>query len=275
MGTKTMIRRAAKAAVLPLGLKDRRGPGDVVILLYHRVGAGGREIDLPVSAFTSQLADLQARERVLTLDEAVSGGNGGGIVLTFDDGYRDFHEHVVPLLVQFKMPAVLYLASGLVAGERSAPDGHALTWSQLREAVSTGLVEVGAHTHSHVNLARAGWVEAEAEIRGCKELIEDRLGVECRHFAYPWCVASLPARRVVARLFETAALDAWRTNRRGQIYPHRLGRTPVLRSEGRTFFRAKVAGLLDGEALLYRALGRGPWKWSMTTPSPRALSAEL
>jgi peptidoglycan/xylan/chitin deacetylase (PgdA/CDA1 family) len=275
METKTLIRRAAKAAVLPLGLKDRRGPGDVVILLYHRVGAGGREIDLPVSAFTSQLADLQARERVLTLNEAVSGGNGGGIVLTFDDGYRDFHEHVLPLLVRFKMPAVLYLASGLVAGERNAPDGQALTWSQLREAVSTGLVEVGAHTHSHVNLARAGWVEAEAEIRGSKELIEDRLGVGCRHFAYPWCVASLPARRMVARLFETAALDAWRTNRRGQIYPQRLGRTPILRSEGRTFFRAKVAGLLDGEALLYRALGRGPWKWGMTRPSPRALGAKL
>jgi peptidoglycan/xylan/chitin deacetylase (PgdA/CDA1 family) len=158
-----------------------------------------------------------------------------------------------------------------VAGEAYAPNGQALSWTQLQEAVSTGLVEVGAHTHGHVNLSRAGWLEADSEIRGSKELIEDRLGVSCRHFAYPWCVASLAARRVAVQLFETAALDAWRTNRKGQIYPHRLGRTPILRSEGRTFFRAKVAGLLDSEALLYKALGRGPWKYGMTAPSPRAL----
>ena len=44
--------------------------------------------------------------------------------------------------------------------------------------------------------------------------------------------------------------------------PWRLGRTPVLASDGLTFFRAKVQGRLDGEALAYRLLGRGPWRRS-------------
>jgi hypothetical protein len=96
-------------------------------------------------------------------------------------------------------------------------------------------------------------------MRRSKELIEDRLGTACRHFAYPWGVGS-PAADVISRqLFETAAIDAWRTNRWGAIDPHRLGRTPVLRSDGTAFFRMKVRGWLDLERVVYRAMGRGPW----------------
>jgi hypothetical protein len=96
-------------------------------------------------------------------------------------------------------------------------------------------------------------------MRRSKELIEDRLQVACRHFAYPFAVSSEAAARVARRMFASAAVDAWRTNRLGRVDPYQLGRTPVLRSDGWTFFRAKVAGRLDGEALLYRALRRGPW----------------
>ncbi len=99
-------------------------------------------------------------------------------------------------------------------------------------------------------------------MRRSKELIEDRLGVPCRHFAYPYAVGSACADRAARRLFDSAALEAWRTNRLGRLDPHRLGRTPVLRSDGHAFFRAKVRGLLDAEALLYRSFGRGPWRES-------------
>ncbi len=160
------------------------------------------------------------------------------------------------------VPAVLYLATGLVRdearGERGDDDG--LSWSQLGEAVATGLVTVGAHTHAHRTLSRATERIAEDEMRRSKDLIEDRLGVACRHFAYPFAVGSPEADRVARRLFGSAALDAWKTNRRGRLDPHRLGRMPVLASDGQLFFRAKVRGMLEREALAYRALGRGPWK---------------
>jgi hypothetical protein len=96
-------------------------------------------------------------------------------------------------------------------------------------------------------------------MRRCKELIEDKLGVECRHFSYPWSLASPAAESVARSLFSTAALP-WETNRGPEIDPHRVGRTPVLKSDGTLFFRAKVAGKLDGEALVYRILRRGPWR---------------
>jgi peptidoglycan/xylan/chitin deacetylase (PgdA/CDA1 family) len=261
MPASSFVRKAVKTVVLPGGIVARRRPGDVVVLLYHRVGAAGGEINLPASLFERQLAALSEQDHVLTLDQATAGVGSGGVVVTVDDGYRDFHDTVLPLLVRYRVPAVLYLATGLVAGEEvAAGNRDALSWSQLSDAVATGLVTVGSHTHGHVDLARASERECRDEMLRSKGLIEDRLGVACRHFAYPWAVGSPTADSLARQIFDTAALDAWRTNRAGVIDLWRLGRTPILASDGLVFFWAKVQGRLDGEALAYRLLGRGPWR---------------
>ncbi len=262
-GVESAVRRAGKVAVLPIGIASRRRPGDLTILLYHRVGSGTGQIEIDGAAFDEQLEQIVRRDRPLGLDQALAPATAGrgGVVISFDDGLRDFHERVVPSLVERRVPAILYLATGLVHGEGEAhvPDRERLTWSHLLECVETGLVTIGSHTHSHADLGRASEREAEVEMKRSKELIEDRLGVACRHFAYPWAVASAEAEVAARRIFASAALDAWRTNRQGRVDPHRLGRTPVLRADGRLFFAAKRVGALDGEALLYRALRRGPW----------------
>jgi len=253
----TLLRKSTKAAALPLGLPAYRKSGAAVVLLYHRVGSGRREIDITAGAFERQMEHLARRERVETLDRCLE---TGGVAVTIDDGFRDFHENIVPLVDQYRIPVLLYLATGGVSDNGRA-SSDALTWSQLAEAVATGVVEIGAHTHTHANLARASAAEAENEMRRSKETIEDRLGVPCRHFSYPWSLASNAAADVARRLFATAALP-WGTNRVGSIDPFRVGRTPVLRSDGPFFFRAKLAGRLDGEALVYKALRRGPWRAS-------------
>jgi hypothetical protein len=254
---ESVLRMAVKALALPFGVGRPRGE-DLVILLYHRVGAGEREIDLPLRAFERHLEILTREHRVIPLDDALA-AKCGGIVVTFDDGSRDFYEYVLPLLVRFRLPAVLYVATAFVDRSPNS-DSDALTWSYLEEAVETGLVTVGAHTHSHANLARADEVTAHDEMSRCKELVEDRLSISCRHFAYPWGVSSPAADRVARRLFDSAALR-WGTNRGSHVDPHRLSRTPVLRSDRQIFFRAKTRGLLDGEAHVYRALRRGPWRY--------------
>jgi peptidoglycan/xylan/chitin deacetylase (PgdA/CDA1 family) len=253
----SVARKGIKAAVLPFGLTSRRHPGDVVILVYHRVGVGAREVDLPLDAFERHLSSLAQSGEVRSLDD-VLGDARGGVVITVDDGFRDFHDRVVPLLVVHDVPALLYLATGLIDSSTGGSDS--LTWGMLREAVSTGVVAVGSHTHGHADLSRATEAEAEDEMRRSKELIEHHLQVPCRHFAYPWGVGSAAAERVARRLYDSSALDGWRTNRRGRTDPHRLGRTPILRSDGTgMFFRAKTRGLLDGEAFAYKILRRGPW----------------
>ena len=255
-----LVRKLIKAGVLPLGFVPRRADGDLAILLYHRVGAGDREVDLDVASFEAHLARLTETGAVRSLEEATADGVRGGVVVTVDDGYSDFHEHVLPLVDRYRVPVVLYLATGLVR-EEGARHADALTWSQLREAVATGLVTVGSHTHDHADLSRATRVQAKEEMRRSKEIVEDRLQLPCRHFAFPFAVGSPEAQAAVRELFDTAAVG-WKTNRAGRVDVHRLGRTPVLRSDGRLFFRAKVSGLLDKEALVYRAFRRGPWRYS-------------
>jgi peptidoglycan/xylan/chitin deacetylase (PgdA/CDA1 family) len=261
MSVSSIARKAAKGAVLPAGLVRRRRASDLAILLYHRVGDGGGEIELTPTAFDAQMQAVAETGRARSLDEALGSQGPGGVVVSIDDGYRDFYDSVLPILVRHRVPAILYLATGFVEGEEFAPNEGALTWSQLRECVDSGLVIVGSHTHSHCDLSNASESEAEVEMTTSKKLIEDNLEVECKHFAYPWSYSSPAAERAARRIFESAALN-WSTNRGGRFDRHELGRTPILRSDSPVFFRAKLDGALDAEALLYRMARRGPWKKS-------------
>jgi len=257
----SIARKAAKGAVLPVGLWRRRRPDDLTILLYHRVGHGGGEIELDPAMFESQMAIVAASDRACSLDDALGNPSAGGLVVSVDDGFGDFYDTVFPTLVRHGVPAILYLATGFVEGQELAPSSGALTWSQLRECVDSGLVTVGAHTHSHCDLSRASDAEAEREMKTSKQLVEEHLGLACKHFAYPWSYSSPGSERAARTIFASAALN-WSTNRRGRFDLHELGRTPVLRSDSSLFFKAKVDGALDAEAFLYRVARRGPWKKS-------------
>ena len=255
----SLVRKAAKSAVLPVGLLRRRSADDLTILLYHRVGDGDGEIELDPAVFDRQMAVVAASDRACSLDDALSDPSAGGLVVSVDDGFEDFYDTVLPTLVRHGVPAILYLATGFVEGQELAPSSGALTWSQIQECIDTGLVSVGAHTHSHCDLSRASDAEAEREMRTSKQLVEDHLGVECKHFAYPWSYSSPGSEQAARDIFASAALN-WSTNRRGRFDFHELGRTPVLRSDSPLFFKAKVDGALDAEAFLYRVARRGPWK---------------
>jgi peptidoglycan/xylan/chitin deacetylase (PgdA/CDA1 family) len=252
------IRRAVKVAALPSGMLARRRPDDVGILIYHRLGDGGDEVELSPSAFEGHLRWLVARERPRTLEDAL---DGGGVVVTIDDGTRDFHEHALPLLIRYRVPALLYLATGGVANGGPS-EQNALTWRHLAEAVETGLIGIGSHTHTHSDLTKASESEAAEEMRRSKGLIEDRLGVACRHFAYPWGVGSLAADRAARSMFDTAAgFEGWKLNRIEATDRYRLARIPILKGDGQFFFRAKVRGRLNAEGSFYRLAGRGPWRF--------------
>ncbi len=141
----------------------RRPPPGIVVLIYHRVGGGsGREIDLPVETFDEQMAWLTAHFRPVTLDAAVdelqrddpSPGHRP-VVVTFDDGTADFVDNALPVLARHRVPALLYLATEFTEQQQPFPWGPPPTsWSGLAEAIATGLITVGSHTHSHALLDR-------------------------------------------------------------------------------------------------------------------------
>src|SRR5690606_30914812 len=108
------------------------------------------------------------------------------VVVTFDDGTTDWVDEVLPVLDRWKVPATFYVATAFVDERRSFPDGgRPVSWAGLAEMVSTGLVTIGSHTHSHRVMRRVGAAEAAQELDRSQALIGDRLGVACEHFAYP------------------------------------------------------------------------------------------
>ena len=60
-----------------------------------------------------------------------------------------------------------------------------LSWDDLRAIAAEG-VEIGCHTDSHPILSKISNArELEREVRGSRELMEERLGFPVRHFCYP------------------------------------------------------------------------------------------
>jgi len=224
-------------------------PAGITILIYHRVGGGtDGAVDLPVAEFRRQLAQLAAGCRVLTLEQAVAELTAGtdpadGVVLTFDDGTADFTEHAVPALADAGLPATLYVASGFVETGRPFPWGAPpATWPALRDAVDTGLVTIGSHTHDHLVLQHLDPAAARDDLDRSIDTIAERLGERPTHFAYPKAVPPpAPIEHEVRRRFRTAVLAGNRVNTGGADL-HRLTRSPVKRGLGPDAFAALARG---------------------------------
>jgi peptidoglycan/xylan/chitin deacetylase (PgdA/CDA1 family) len=252
-----------------------RPPAGVTVLIYHRVGGGSDSaVDMDPSEFDRQLEHLAGHHQVIDLHSAVAGladpsaaswddDGPRPVVITFDDGTTDFAEHVVPALVRHGIPATLYAATRFIDEQVDFPWGAPpITWSALRDAVSTGMVHVGSHTHSHWLLDRMDTDTMAADLDRSIELIGAELGAAPTHFAYPKALPGSPASEIeVRRRFASASLAGSRVNRPGRTDLHRLWRTPVQRSDHEQFFAAKARGgmRLEGElrSLLAKVRYRG------------------
>jgi peptidoglycan/xylan/chitin deacetylase (PgdA/CDA1 family) len=63
---------------------------------------------------------------------------------------------------------------------------QSLSPRMMAEMQASGLVEFGAHSVSHTNLRRLEFDDARREIAQSRRELQDLLGVEVRHFAYPY-----------------------------------------------------------------------------------------
>lgn len=269
-GAARQIVKRAAAAVDALAPP----PAGITILIYHRVGRRTPvEVDLPTGLFDDQMAWLREHCDVLTLDDALARltdpAHGGSrarrgrpaVVVTFDDGTADFAEEAMPVLDRHHIPVTLYVATEFIEQGRPFPDdGTPLSWSALADAVGTGLVTVGSHTHSHALLDRADLDVVRSELDRSCGLIEDRLAAPATHFAYPKAVPpSAEAEREVRARFRSAALAGTRPNRYGGTDPFRLCRSPIQLSDGMAWFERKAAGGLRAEDVVRQTVNR--WRY--------------
>jgi len=229
------------------------------LLTYHRVGAGSPdERDLAVADFTVQADELSNHE-VIGLDAAVDrlerGDASPSVVVTFDDGFGDVYEHAWPILQSRGLPFTLYLATAYVGGtmhwdgSTAKAAGPGLSWHQISEMVDSGLCTVGNHTHTHV---RPESLDAN-ELDTCTSIIERKLGVIARHFAYTWGIAVPPMEDELRQRFRSASTGELGRNLPGDDLM-RLRRVAVRRSDPLEFFRSKLAGQLRAEQAYERVV---------------------
>jgi peptidoglycan/xylan/chitin deacetylase (PgdA/CDA1 family) len=191
----------------------------VPVLMYHAVTAEPSRatwrLSVTPAMFEAQLRFLRDNEftpmRFSGFAELLRRGSEipeRPVVLTFDDGYADFHREVFPRLSAHSYPATAFITTGWVgdAKERvGQPPDEMLSWCQIQELASAG-IEIGSHSHSHPQLDQLAAGALERELRDSRALLEDRLGQPVTTLAYPFGYSSLAVRRAVrAAGYEVAA----------------------------------------------------------------------
>lgn len=165
----------------------------------------------------------------------------GIAVLTFDDGWRDAVEVVVPALRAAGARASFYVCPGWWGGEHPELAGAAgalLAEADVRELARLGM-EIGSHSISHRDLRGLDDAALAAELRDSKEAIERVTGRRCHTFAYPF---GLYDDRVAAAVAD-AGYELALTWGPGPWRPLEVPRLPAPPRGGAAALALKLAGL--------------------------------
>ena len=185
-----------------------------LIFCYHRlvdkVRYPGTEIT--PAAFEAQMKELKDKGiTVISMQDLLAWKRGEKnipprcAVVTFDDGWKSQYEVGWPIMKKYGYPFTLFIYTEGVRGG-TLGGGEAITWEQLANMRDNG-VDIQAHTATHQDLREGHtvmviepggkrtrkkltgadyekWVQNE--VVGCKELLEQRLGIKVNCFAVPF-----------------------------------------------------------------------------------------
>lgn len=229
----------------------------IPILTYHQVdepppdGTPYRSLVVSPATFARQMGMLRAlgyQGLCMTgLEPYLRGEKRGKVVgITLDDGYVNNLEHALPVLRHHGFSATCYVVSGQLGGlnlwdrRKGVPPQPLMDGSQLKAWIAGGQ-EVGAHTRNHVDLLAADEVEARVEIAGCRSDLEQALGVEIRHFCYPYGFHRPEHAAMVREAGYATATTTQRARTQASDDLFELPRVPVLRTTSRALLWLKVA----------------------------------
>lgn len=114
------------------------------------------------------------------------------VLITFDDGYKDFYSDALPILKEMGFTATMFLPTGLTNNF-----GY-LNWSEIADAASSGIYFAN-HTWSHKNAKAAPDIEEQEITTADTQLTERSLNID-KVFAYPYGFSSSFAESVLSKL---------------------------------------------------------------------------
>lgn len=189
----------------------------IPVLTFHSIDESGSVISTNRETFRRQMKFLREAEyNVVSLKKLAKGLKENAdfspktIVLTFDDGFRNFYTEAFPVLEEHGFVATIFLVTDY-CGKLNDWEGNwamskpqeLLSWSEIEELSKRG-IEFGAHTLTHPNLTKISAKEIEREIAESKAAIEEHLGVEAATFAYPYGIFNEQVKQIVQNYFKAA-----------------------------------------------------------------------
>ncbi|MBI4300555.1 MAG: polysaccharide deacetylase family protein [Chloroflexi bacterium] len=188
-----MVKEAACQAFYQadrVGLAPRRRR--LPVLCYHRVNPGGpdylsydQRLRVSPATFEAQLAYLKKRYTPISFADLVRWQRGESplprnpVVITFDDGYRDFFQHAHPLLRRMGIPATLFVVNSYIDSQpKPWWEEVALVFEKTREpalslkdvGLGQGILAIGdsraAACHAVINAMTAISQDARDEAVG-------------------------------------------------------------------------------------------------------------
>jgi peptidoglycan/xylan/chitin deacetylase (PgdA/CDA1 family) len=179
----------------------------VVVLCFHGVTENptrGQQdpsgLQVNHQRFAAQLDFLQKNNHIIALADFVRARDAStglprySVILTFDDGYRNFLTTVAPILKARKIPATVFLITDkatdapLNSGDQgwTPKDDHSyLSWAEARMLQNEYGVQVGSHTCSHCSLTTLNAEDLRRELEHSYSVVAQKLGVDTVPLAYP------------------------------------------------------------------------------------------
>lgn len=189
------LKKGARKAFVLLSMiysRVRRGSVEpcIRVLTYHRFTQ--QKFD-PVAVrpedFEQQLRWLLANVDVLDAASFTAILRGDlelhrdAVLITVDDGHHSFFEHAYPLLITYKIPALLFVCPALIDSKYRSHEF--MSWDELR-IVSSNEITVASHGNNHVSLGKIHPREAEKEIVDARERLKQCVGVNHSFFSFPF-----------------------------------------------------------------------------------------
>jgi len=158
------------------------------ILLYHAIGTQTKNdhknlFCLSSRLFEEHVAELSCRNTAVTipLNDVIPTKQMEGVIITFDDGYKNNLSVAAPILDKYKIPFIVFATTSYIRGGASP----FLNEAELRALSANPLVSIGSHGVTHLPLTECDDRELQNELESSKHYLEDLTGKEITMISYP------------------------------------------------------------------------------------------